>query len=154
MNKPIQSYYLIKEMIDSGKTINKQSLEEKRIFHYWTAIKALKNLGFLNKPRRDIFVLRNLSHIELMAYSDEFFKLVDEKKNYLKTMRKEKKQEKIMKEVFGKEPIENEIDNYELLKHFPVGGIEKYSDEEILTELKKRGYEGELFIVKKQKINL
>ena len=73
-NKTIQSYYDIKERFDKGLPIDTRSLIDSGILNYSAIITCLKRLGFLRKIKNGIFDLKNLSHIELMALSDEYFK--------------------------------------------------------------------------------
>jgi hypothetical protein len=140
MNKPIKSYYSIKERYDKGLPIHGKNLVDSGILNYNVVLTCLRRLGFLKKIKNGKCYLKELSNIELMALSDEYSKYkgeINERKN---------------EEEVNSVP-EKEIDNYELLKYFPIGGIENYKDDEILAELKKRGYEGELFLTVKQKIN-
>lgn len=153
-NKTIQSYYDIKERFDKGLPIDTRSLIDSGILNYSAIITCLKRLGFLRKIKNGVFDLKNLSHIELMALSDEYFKYKEER-NYMNKKQKEKQKEK---ESTIEEQEENDFDTHFNLKRVSVLemklNISDYSDEEILAELKKRGYEGALYVVKKQKINL
>jgi hypothetical protein len=144
MNKPIQSYYSIKERYDKGLPIHGKNLVDSGILNYNVVLTCLRRLGFLKKIKNGKCYLKELSNIELMAFSDEYSKYkgeINERKN-----EEENDQSK-------KESNKDFVSNSENLKYFPIGGIENYKDDEILAELKKRGYEGELFLTVKQKIN-
>jgi len=146
MNKPISSYYAIKERYDKGLPIHGKNLVDSGILNYSVVLTCLRKLGFLERKGGGKFYLKNLSNIELMALSDQYSKYRGE----INEKRKEEKPEQQI--LYPKQNNLEYIDNAELLKYFPVGGIETYTDEEILAELKKRGYEGQLFLTVKQKV--
>lgn len=162
ISREASSYYLLKDKYDKGLFKRRSDLIGSQVYEYHTALKVLTNLGFLKKYNGE-YCLKDLSDIELMLFVNEFQKEIIIKNDNKKEVRKRKEKLKVspfeeQEESTIEEQEENDFDthfNINRISLFDVKlNISDYSDEQILAELKKRGYEGELFILVKQKVKI
>jgi hypothetical protein len=165
VSREASSYYLLKDQYDKGLFKRRSDLIGSQVYEYHTALKVLTDLGFLKKVNSEYY-LKDLSDMELMLFINELEKeIIIKNDNKTKVRRKKAElKENIVLESINPEKesneyvSDNEDFNSRIFKSVSVLemklNISDYSDEEILAELKKRGYEGELYVVKKQKINL
>jgi hypothetical protein len=165
ISREASSYYLLKDQIDKGLFKRRTDLIGSQVYEYDTALKVLTDLGFLKKVNSGYY-LKDLSDMELMLFVNEFQKeIIIKNDNRTKFRRKkaEIKENVVLESIDPEKEInedfsDNEDFNSHIFKSVSVLemklNISDYSDEQILAELKKRGYEGELFILVKQKVKI
>ena len=155
VSREASSYYLLKDQYDKGLFKRRSDLIGSQVYEYHTALKVLTDLGFLKKVNSE-YCLKDLSNIELMLFVNEFEKeIIIKNDNKTKVRRKKAElKESVVLEFIDPEKTINDdfVDINSALKYFPVAGLKNYTDEEILAELKKRGYEGDLYLIIKQKV--